>query len=315
MRPVRTLRHLSLRSGRRRPLPAILLSLLIVGITVPWAASTASAAIDRLACTGYPQKRIFLESQSWWYRTPGKTGTNHGHVHVGTCFPHAQTVAGVLRFDVRVILHGNPGTLTHLNAGIAGEWGSIRSAAISPNWRCGLGTCTRWFTVSVDTRKVPRDGRQEFRFRAQVKEPDGKEMVASTGWLARLNNGKTIQHYRSSWSSEARGWYTGTGYANASIETQPMTALRGIWYPKVRMTPGSGGIPVTSYRAILDPDFHAGIPGKLIRSGAGSFRGALTIDTRKLTNGNHKLVLIADAAAPVGSTNRGLMVVPFIVRN
>ncbi len=302
--------------ARRRQLYVVLLSVLVLAVMVPSAASTAAAAtVDPLGCTGYPQKRTFLESQAWWYQTPGKTGTTNGHVHVGTCFPHAQKVAGVVRFDVRVILHHNPGVLTHVNIGIAGEWGSIRSVALSPNWRCATDTCTRWFRVYVDTRKAARDGRQEFRFRAQVKEPDGKEMIASTGWLAWLNNGKPIQHYRDSWSAEARGWYTGVGYANAKIASVPMTALRGWWSPSLRMTAGSGGIPVTSYRVVLDPDFHAGNPGTTLRSGTGSFRGVVGIDTRKLRNGKHKLVLIANAAASVGSTNRGLLVVPFTVSN
>jgi hypothetical protein len=289
---------------------------MIVAVVTPWAAlATDAATIDRQACTGYPQKRVFLESQAWWYRTPGKTGTDHGHVHIGTCFPHAQKVTGVVRFDVRVILHRNPGRLTHINIGIVGEWGGIRSVALTPSWRCAETTCTRWFRTYVDTRKALRDGRQEFRFRAQVKEPDNKEMIASTGWLAYVKNGKPIQHYRASWSAEARGWYTNTGYANAKIEFLPMNSVRGVWWPKVRMTAGSGGIPVTSYRAILDPDFHAGKAGTTIRSGTGSFRGSLRIDTTRLRNGKHKLVLIADAKASTGSTNRGLLVVPFSVSN
>lgn len=307
-------------SGRasrlRGLLPRAIVAAMIVTVLAPWAAVTANAAsIDPLACTGYPQKRVFLESQAWWYRTPGKTGTDRGHVHIGTCFPHAQKVSGVVRFDVRMILHHNPGTMTHINIGIAGEWGGIRSVALTPNWRCAQETCTRWFTTYVDTRKAPRDGRQEFRFRAQVKEPDGKEMIASTGWLAYLRNGKPIQHYRASWSAEARGWYTDVGYVNAKIESLPMASVHGVWWPAVRMTAGSGGIPVTSYRAVLDPDFHAGKPGTTIRSGTGSFKGSLRIDTTRLSNGKHKLVLIADANASTGSTNRGLLVVPFVVRN
>jgi hypothetical protein len=319
--------HLSDASSRRgsaspRPsrlrglLPRVMVAAMIAAVVAPWAAVTASAAtIDPLACTGYPQKRVFLESQSWWFRTPGKTGTDRGHVHIGTCFPHAQKVSGVVRFDVRVILHHNPGTLTHINIGIAGEWGSVRSVALTPDWRCAETTCTRWFTTYVDTRKALRDGRQEFRFRAQVKGPDSKEMVASTGWLAYVQNGRPIQHYRSSWSAEARGWYTNTGYANAKIESLPMAAIHGLWRPAVRMTAGSGGIPVTSYRAVLDPDFHAGKAGVTIRSGAGSFKGTLKIDTTRMSNGKHRLVLIADANASTGSTNRGLLVVPFVVRN
>jgi hypothetical protein len=45
-----------------------------------------------------------------------------------------------------------------------------------------------------------------------------------------------------------------------------------------------------------------------------SIRGVWWPKTR-LSNGKHKLVLIADANASTGSTNRGLLVVPFTVRN
>src|SRR5437764_335020 len=43
------------------------------------------AVPDPLNCTGYPEPRTFMEAQSWWEQTAGKTGTEYGHVDVGTC--------------------------------------------------------------------------------------------------------------------------------------------------------------------------------------------------------------------------------------
>ena len=60
------------------------------------------AVPDPLNCTGYPEPRTFMESQSWWEQTAGKSGTEYGHVDVGTCFPFGQTLTGNVNFDVRV---------------------------------------------------------------------------------------------------------------------------------------------------------------------------------------------------------------------
>jgi hypothetical protein len=87
------------------------------------------------------------------------------------------------------------------------------------------------------------------------------------------------------------------------------------------MEPGAGGASVTSHRAHVDPDFHTGSAGWVVKRARGSFRGRLWIDTTILTNGWHKLVLIANAKrisrrdrAPNG-TNSGVQVIPFLVSN
>ena len=55
-------------------------------------------------CSGYPEARVFLESQAWWWLSNKtdrvQTGDDFGHVHIGTCFPHAQTISGDVEFDV-----------------------------------------------------------------------------------------------------------------------------------------------------------------------------------------------------------------------
>src|SRR5215211_2578360 len=69
--------------------------------------AAAQAEPNPLTCEGYPQKRQFVEAQSWWTVKPGQTGTNHGHLHVGACIPERETISSPTTLDVRLILHDN----------------------------------------------------------------------------------------------------------------------------------------------------------------------------------------------------------------
>jgi hypothetical protein len=269
---------------------------------------------DPVNCTGYPEPRMFLESQSWWTQTPGRQGNNFGHIHVGTCFPYKQRVSGIVNFDLRVIIHDNPGTAYLLR--VMTEDSVLYQKSIS--LKCPVpGSCTFWFPISADTAKASHDGRNELRMSVKLKEPDGKVMFNSSGWQVYLENGKALRDYRSSDMTEARGWYTDVEYTNARLDSDiPRSSVSGLWTFKVSLKPGSGGLPVTYHRVILDPNFHEGIPGTTVKQGTGPYSGTITIDTRKLANGKHKLVLKSDAAdSASGSTNSGLLVVPFSVRN
>src|SRR2546426_10319241 len=70
-----------------------------------------SAAPNSLTCEGYPQARVFVDAQSWWRTTPGMSGTDFGHVHVGGCIPERETLSENTQLDVRGMLHDNPGQL------------------------------------------------------------------------------------------------------------------------------------------------------------------------------------------------------------
>ena len=279
--------------------------------------SVPPLGVDPLNCTGYPEPRIFLESQAWWRTTPGKSGTDHGHIHVGTCFPYAQKLSGKVDFDIRVILHDNPGTVKVVRVQLAGDFGQIAAVQFPVSAKCPVpGTCTFWYHVTVDTTKSPYDGRQEFRFHASVAEPDGTTMLPSTGWQAYLVNGKPVNDYRSYDMTEARGWYTNVGYTVPRMDSNlPMKPVSGVWSFKVSLKPGSGGIPVTHHIVLLDANFHANIPGTVLKEGSGAWIGTITLDTRTLANGPHKLILRTDADASAGSTNSGVLVVPFMVQN
>jgi hypothetical protein len=273
--------------------------------------------VDVVGCSGYPEPRVFLESQGWWKRTPGATGTDFGHVHAATCFPWAQRVAGTVAFDVRVVLHDNPGILRHVQILVAGKSGSSLAGRVSPNARCEVSTCTFWYRILANTTVSPYDGRQEFRIQTHVEEPDGKRMFATTGWQSYLANGKPVADYRSSDNfTEGRGWYTEAEYTNASLRSAvPVLPVSGTWSVSVVLDRGSPGAPVTSHSVHLNPNFHAGDAGVVLKRGTGPFRGALSIDTTRLANGGHRLVLKSDSAMANGSTLSGIQVIPFAVAN
>ena len=269
---------------------------------------------DPVSCTGYPEPRVFLESQGWWRQTPGEDGTDFGHVHVGMCFPQAQQVRGVVTLDVRLTMHHNPGTLTRLYGGIEHAQGGGELWSNPIGMTCPDSTCVVWTQLRVDTTRVPVDGRVEWRFRPKVVTPDDQSFTPSTGWQTYLVNGaRPVADYRDHDAAIARGWYDGAGYANASITRVPLAPISGTWSANVTLDRGSDGLPVTSHGIYIDPDFHNGSKGIVIREGSGLYRGPVTINAANLSPGVHRLVLRSDARDPRGSTNSGLLVVFFTV--
>ena len=152
---------------------------------------------------------------------------------------------------------------------------------------------------------------------AQVREPDGKEMHVSTGWQLNIANGRPASNYRAQGIAftEGRGWYTDVDYTVARFSSVIPPSVSGVWTFNVDLKPGAGGIPVTGHTVAVDANVHMGMPGWVIQSGPGEYVGPISIDTRQLANGQHKLMLRADAAASTGSTNSGLLVIVFNVAN
>lgn len=293
-------------------------------------------------CSGYPEERVFLESQAWWWlsdkTTRVQTGDDFGHIHVGTCFPHAQPITGDIEFDVRLIMHDNPGMINDLVIQVWEDapdlcWGggglACADFSASPLTCPPNETCVYWINLVVPVDVVTTDGRKEFRFRPIVSQPDGNMSFPSTGWQAYVTNGNPIVHYRNEDRIEARGWYTGADYQNSRIEVLPDEPVSGLWSPRVHMKPGAGGGPTTYHIAMIDPNFHSVPPseGIVVQEGEGEFIGDLAIDTTQLTNGWHRLALRADfdlfdnpecvraSGALCDSTDSGLVVVWFEVDN
>jgi hypothetical protein len=316
-----------------------LLALLSVALPLAVSAAPRAAPPAAVAPVAIPDdcsrftgpRRVYLESQAWWVTTPGKHGPNQGHLHQGLCFPWAQTIRGTLPFDIQLMLHNNPGKLTSLTVQIFGDYGAAVAARQSFSPPLTIASCTqtggvasldamggkncRWVVhLNVDTTVAPADGRQEFRIRPKIEEPDGKTMVGSTSYQAYLANGKPVNDYRGYDLLQGKGWYSGASYSIARFDAGfPTGPLKGTWSPKLRCE--SDGPPVGRCLVAIDPDFHAGNPGTTLLDAPGAWQGTLNIDTTKLTNGIHRFFLRTDANDPRGSSNGGVLVFYCTVAN
>jgi hypothetical protein len=235
-------------------------------------------------------------------------------------------LTGNVTFRVRTVMHRNPGQLHRVQVGIVGPKvsgapscgdGLVCARMDSPR-TCPQETCQWWDEITVNTAWHAKDGWQEFRIKGYVKEPDGEEMIVSNGFHAYLRNGHPIESaVNNPDSMVARGWYTDAGYTNASIINPPTGPVSGVWEPQVRLDRGADGIPVVGYYIALDTDFHNANPGISVASGnSGPYQGRLQIDTRRLSNGWHRLFLKTDAFdSNTGARNSGVLSILFEVRN
>jgi hypothetical protein len=277
---------------------------------------------DRVTCAGYPEPRVFTESQSWWLRTPGGSGTDFGHMHVGACLPFHQPVSRVIGIDVRIILHDNPGQFDYLNPVLVSNSQELSLAhdVTLHGLTCPVGTCTGWVHLDVDTRLLSSDGLEEIRLRAYVDEPDGNIMHSSLNTVAQFQNGNPVSNLDRRAYERGKGWYTGAGYCESDVVSDlPVGPVSGVWKPTLQIADhgAAGDLSVTHHSVRLDPDFHAvpQVPGTILVDGSGSWAGGVAIETTTLANGPHRLVLRADCDDPRGSTNSGVLVVFFTVAN
>lgn len=289
-------------------------------------------------CDDFSESRIPLESQTWWWRRlPSQTGTDFGHLHVFTCFPSRQQVSGVVEFDLRVILHENPSVLERVhiqgwpdtdidNSGTGCEYitGNLWCAD-EVSLVCKTDHCVWWFKAQIDTNRFQSDGLKELRIRAKAETPDGRSMSNSTSWFLDVRNGKgqgAESNYHDGQVIASRGWYDCHGYTVAEIHVdgRPPDPVPPSWEVRVVAEPGTtescDHVDEVAYHLVaVDPDFHGGDPGLVIREGDGELDDTITIDTTQLSDGWHKLVLRADADTEDSSTNSALQVLWFNVQN
>ena len=302
----------------RASLAVLLMAMLFVTIGVVVSAP-ASAAPNPETCEGYPEPRVYLESHAWWNTILSGT-EDFGHLHTEACFPRTHdpdgsinAISGTLHLDVKVVMHHNPGVLDWVRVQVSGDGFNNVGAMTKlhetcdgqndPDWDAAMGACTWWVPMDVDTTVAGADGFNEFRVSAKVTEPTGDEMRNSTGWQAYLANGRSVNHYRSDIGAftEARGWYEGSGYAVGRLASPLPYEVSGTWSPDVVMDKGAGGKDVGWSFASVDPHFHFDDEGMKLVDQAGPFRGRISIDTTKLTDGEHRLYL--QARSPCDGTS------------
>jgi uncharacterized protein YjdB len=274
-------------------------------ITVPPLPPPPPPSTNSPTCAQYAEPRIWLESQGWWDSRglviPSRVGE---HIHVGTCWPVTPdggdaTVTGTVHFDVRVTLHDETGKTDILRVAQESVIRQIVPLVMGP-----AADATVWVPFDVNTDGWDT-GRREWRWTANVpRNSEGNRQFQSTGWQLCVRACTPNETYRAGPWTEGRGWYDdGHGYQNARFLSKlPYAPLSGLWTFRVRLVQrGVGGV-------FIDPDFHAGNQG--IKIASGGYDGNLTIDTRTLSNGVHRLVLVAS-----DNQSAGVQVIEFRVAN
>lgn len=252
----------------------------------------------------FDARRIPISMEAWWTQaslTPGDPTSqtaDFGHVHAEARLPLGQDVSGVLDFDVRVVMHHNPGRMVQLR--IDDDGGVVKRIPVGQSCPGG-GTCSFNVPVSLDTRTL-RNGWREIRIRAETETPDDKQFLNSSGIPLRVVNGSGGSDYNR-WCGNksliARGWYEGFGYTNSVIECVPLAPVSGIWRPRFYAQDGNGGrVIVAVDKAHPVPAAGAApaipaMPGRTYFDAAsiGRFH-EIAIDTRELADGWHTLSMI-----------------------
>jgi hypothetical protein len=301
---------------------------------VGWAGAPASQAVlapDPKTCEGYPEKRVYLEAQSWWETQPGPPdhpGTGkQGHIHVGTCFPLFQRLTGPsLHLDVFVQLHNLPSRVDYLSVDIeAGRAGTLYHGLV-PGFRrtCPTADCSEWVGIDVPLTSLRSSGWASFNILAHATTTDGRAQRVLSRWWAYVANGKRTHKKPSDGPAvEGTGWfapggpagkYAGAHIANGDIPWDAATgqaiAVTGTWRPAVSIR--------REAFVLVDPALHANPPslGKVVLSNVGEWNRTekLAIDTTALTDGRHRLLIASCDPRPDGR-NCGVLVVPFVVQN
>jgi hypothetical protein len=334
---------------RRSVLPTFFF--LLAPLVLPSSATPAENRADRVDCTGYPEPRIYLENQSWWEpqardpADPDHPGTGkQGHIHVGGCFPLWQKLSGdTLRLDLRLQLHNITGTAAFLQTHAYGDFGrevrprSIWNGGLGGDnaWRCETSDCEHWTTLDIPLTSARYRGLHDFNIQLIVRNHDGQQQFNITHWPAFIDRPLPEPPQSSTTHASAAltnligvggdSWFccTGTGrYARVAmrrqdipwdVRTGKLRPVSGVWRPLLSFEKQRGF-------AYIDPHLHAVPPHKgmvlfeELATNTGYRSRRVAIDTRKLTNGFHRLVFGTATRTPHG-THTGVGVIPFRVRN
>jgi hypothetical protein len=241
------------------------------------------------------------ESQGWWRRAgivvPSQVGE---HIHVQTTVPaDGLIVNGTITVPYVIRAHNTTGRITSFRVS--------DGSTVKQTWSVSLGPCTDCSltgTVSVNLGSWGT-GRREMRWTANIpNNAEGNRQFQSTGIQICVR--ACSPSYRSGPYLEARGWYDdGHGYANARLTSNISTVKSGGTIT-VALKPGSDGDPTRLAGVYIDPDFHAGSAGTVVRQWSAAFSGSVTLPT--LPSGSHRLVLLSS-----DGQNAGVLAIPFTV--
>jgi hypothetical protein len=322
---------------RNRLIRVTVLALVMASFTIALSATPAQAA----GCQGappeepnagsYPEARRFMESQGWWV-PDGEAGDNAGHIHIAMCYPLNKQVSGVVDFQLRIMMHDNPGTVFAIHSEICS--GDAQTSCtnvgtdIDPQMTCpGAGaTCEDWFAKSVDTNEYPNDGRAFIRIEARTEQPNNSLLKTSQNWPVQISNGNPLLNGDN--TIQGKGWYkpTNSTPGKYSFATFPQG---GASWP-FSVTSGSvsyvikcgGGDPISECLVTVDPLFHMDDDGSVQATFSDGNSHTVTTNLNNFSPGIHFLVIRSKSALSVSAdcptpfcpaTRAGLIRVPFKV--
>jgi hypothetical protein len=282
--------------GPRRAWRRSRLAILVTGLTL-------FVGLAGLSTSAAATPTITAESQAWWraegITVPSRVGA---HIHAKATLPaDGHPVTGRLEIPVTITLHDARGSTNWFRIGTETQQLYQRDLSLGPCHDCAV-----LFTATIDLSGVPT-GRHELRMSANNPDEDpdkagAQRMFQSTGYQICVRS-CTPSYRDASVQIEARGWYTGVEYQNARLDTDP-TSIRSGGLIDVRLGPGAGGAPTRFAGVYIDPDFHAGRSGTVVREWSSAFSGSVRIPS--VGPGPHKLVLLSS-----DGQNAGVLVVQF----
>jgi hypothetical protein len=214
---------------------------------------------------------------------------HHVHVKVAGLPADGVIVNGVHTFHVTVLSHNQIGTVRDVRLdsekGVMARW----TVNLAP---CGAA-CSYEFDATVDFAKWPT-GRHEMRWRGEIPKSTDQEQNSSSGVQVCVRS--CSPSYRSGPYLEARGWYTDHGYQNARL-TSSLCGVRSGATIKVSLNKGSGGKATKFAGVYINPDFHAGSHGTLVKTWSGPFKGSVSLPN---VAEPFKLVLLASDGQDAG---------------
>lgn len=241
----------------------------------------------------FDPRRIPIELQSWWVPA-------YGHIHAAVMIPFGQAISGVVNVPVRIVMHNNPGQLFMFRVD---DEQSVR-VKMPLDLRCPTTICAWSFTVPLDTGRFP-NGWRMFRFRAQVKTPDGKAFLNSSDIPMLVSNssggGGNVLRFGSTNYIVGKGWYDGFDYTNVAIEHAPIAPVKGLLRLRVQVHKGGSNLAADLDKSHFIPAVGPwpltgdtpGVPLLAIASSPGEWRD-IVIDTVPLVNGWHSFQVRTD---------------------
>jgi hypothetical protein len=219
---------------------------------------------------------VHLEAQAWWnidgISVPEAVGH---HIHVEALnFPRPGVIVnGTYQLRVKVTLHEQEGRTNWIRYSDGSNVIASVPLVMGP-----CHDCSQEVTIPVDFSRFGT-GIREFRLTVNVPDEQpsasgSQRMFNSTGWPVAVR--ALSPSYRSAGLRhiEARGWYTDHEYQNQRADAYEVRAGQTI---DIDIQPGAGGHETVFAGVYVNPNMHAGNPGRILLERNGEYHGTLAL--------------------------------------